>query len=156
MGSLMRKIARLPPCGGSGLKSTRRPPNVTVVWSPSMRREWIEMILSCILSIRYIRLPPCGGSGLKCADGELTVTVTCLPPCGGSGLKFRYPHRITPQYSLPPCGGSGLKYLLLCVKYFCCYRSPSMRREWIEIRLALPMRLVVMSLPPCGGSGLKL
>ena len=33
---------------------------------------------------------------------------------------------------LPPCGGSGLKYNLLTFQKG-CKKSPSMRREWIEI-----------------------
>ena len=33
--------------------------------SPSMRREWIEMTLSCRVSAGLLGLPPCGGSGLK-------------------------------------------------------------------------------------------
>ena len=33
--------------------------------SPSMRREWIEMILSLKITSWNMRLPPCGGSGLK-------------------------------------------------------------------------------------------
>ena len=34
--------------------------------------------------------------------------------------------------SLPPCGGSGLKFQGVWQKYY-KKRSPSMRREWIEI-----------------------
>ena len=33
--------------------------------------------------------------------------------------------------------------------------SPSMRREWIEIRCRLVHTLECFRLPPCGGSGLK-
>ena len=33
--------------------------------------------------------------------------------------------------------------------------SPSMRREWIEIRLDRGITTLVYCLPPCGGSGLK-
>ena len=56
-----------------------------------------------------------------------------LPPCGGSGLKYRaFIKQIQKTLGLPPCGGSGLK-----CKWNCNYRfnnrSPSMRREWIEI-----------------------
>ena len=56
--------------------------------SPSMRREWIEMKLLSIIR----------------------TSSTCLPPCGGSGLKC---HKI-----LRIINDDG---------------SPSMRREWIEI-----------------------
>ena len=33
--------------------------------SPSMRREWIEMILFQAIEKNPLSLPPCGGSGLK-------------------------------------------------------------------------------------------
>ena len=39
--------------------------------SPSMRREWIEIISACIMAYVSDSLPPCGGSGLKCALGLL-------------------------------------------------------------------------------------
>ena len=35
--------------------------------------------------------------------------------------------------SLPPCGGSGLKYMIADVVSI-LVMSPSMRREWIEIK----------------------
>ena len=38
----------LPPCGGSGLKYHLHPLYVNSLKSPSMRREWIEMIPNCI------------------------------------------------------------------------------------------------------------
>ena len=58
------------------------------------------------------RLPPCGGSGLKsCGKQGKSKQDQRLPPCGGSGLKFRVP------------------------LYFPgIYGSPSVWREWIEIR----------------------
>ena len=34
-------------------------------------------------------------------------------------------------------------------------KSPSMRREWIEMRKSSIMQLKFSGLPPCGGSGLK-
>jgi len=33
--------------------------------SPSMRREWIEILSSYRFQTAWYRLPPCGGSGLK-------------------------------------------------------------------------------------------
>ena len=82
------------------------------IGSPSMRREWIEIKSLCCLMMLSKGLPPCGGSGLKCITASVFQSVTKgLPPCGGSGLKF------------------------LCLVQFVKYsRSPSMRREWIEIR----------------------
>ena len=35
-------------------------------------------------------------------------------------------------------------------------RSPSMRREWIEMGIRTRYHTAVAGLPPCGGSGLKL
>ena len=37
----------------------------SLLLSPSMRREWIEMILSQAAEKNPLSLPPCGGSGLK-------------------------------------------------------------------------------------------
>ena len=34
-------------------------------------------------------------------------------------------------------------------------KSPSMRREWIEITMQIQVDKDGLSLPPCGGSGLK-
>ena len=39
------------------------------------------------------------------------------------------------QISLPPCGGSGLKSINQCTSTAIGV-SPSMRREWIEIKFA--------------------
>ena len=36
--------------------------------SPSMRREWIEMVLVVSIESDSVCLPPCGGSGLKCCS----------------------------------------------------------------------------------------
>ena len=36
----------LPPCGGSGLKYFRNDTSGGFPWSPSMRREWIEIVLN--------------------------------------------------------------------------------------------------------------
>ena len=36
-------LNRLPPCGGSGLKFALHSILTITAWSPSMRREWIEI-----------------------------------------------------------------------------------------------------------------
>ena len=36
-----------------------------MVLSPSVWREWIEILLDSILCVVVLCLPPCGGSGLK-------------------------------------------------------------------------------------------
>ena len=124
--------------------------------SPSMRREWIEILRIPDKRNKFPRLPPCGGSGLKYFHVEICEAKDTspsmrrewiemynpaetpahayrLPPCGGSGLKClgTSRQRLIPG-SLPPCGGSGLKYAVM---------------PWADI----PQ----FRLPPCGGSGLK-
>ena len=39
--------------------------NIAPVVSPSMRREWIEITCSSTKHGTFAGLPPCGGSGLK-------------------------------------------------------------------------------------------
>ena len=129
----------LPPCGGSGLKSSASCSMEMFLLSPSMRREWIEMYSLHGYSRDRSGLPPCGGSGLKYLHGgpfrsvcrspsmrrewiEIVITglclvvVPCLPPCGGSGLKSLTGCGCTSCLRLPPCGGSGLK----CNRTMCC------------------------------------
>ena len=55
--------------------------------SPSMRREWIEILMHTDSDDAGNGLPPCGGSGLKSLDGLAESINESLPPCGGSGLK---------------------------------------------------------------------
>ena len=81
-----------------------------------MRREWIEMNLQSVHKTNTKSLPPCGGSGLKYKTNTKNTRLKRLPPCGGSGLKYKPMH----QYS-----NRG--------------KSPSMRREWIEINHILLM-----------------
>ena len=82
--------------------------------SPSARREWIEIDSPPQRKHGCICLPPRGGSGLKYFDPQPVVLATGLPPRGGSGLKLEH------------VGGRDLQQ-----------RSPSARREWIEISTAL-------------------
>ena len=119
-----------------------------------MRREWIEIPHSCFFLSAFQSLPPCGGSGLKCKQKTKNIGGKCLPPCGGSGLKSAHPGWNELGCSLPPCGGSGLKWILRRRRTY-SNRSPSMRREWIEIVITGLCLVVVPCLPPCGGSGLK-
>ena len=77
-------------------------------------------------------LPPCGGSGLKCQMFTKFHIIVCLPPCGGSGLKFAV--------------GDHLLELVA---------SPSVWREWIEMKKNGWILQGKAGLPPCGGSGLK-
>ena len=61
----------LPPCGGSGLKcKSCYAKALRMGWSPSMRREWIEIFDAHSCRKKECRLPPCGGSGLKCRNED--------------------------------------------------------------------------------------
>ena len=82
--------------------------------SPSVWREWIEIVTQLGMSETYASLPPCGGSGLKCVATVASVVGIGLPPCGGSGLK----------------SNDGVQHYELL-------QSPSVWREWIEMRAAL-------------------
>ena len=80
-------------------------------------------------------LPPWGGSGLKYDDLITNFNAAhSLPPWGGSGLKYtsRMTHRPRSP-CLPPWGGSGLKWFWQRDPMF-VVKSPSLGREWIEIR----------------------
>ena len=133
----------LPPCGGSGLKFLTLTGSHIAALSPSMRREWIEMVtsctglgLKCILSIRYIQMlssPSMRREWIEISlDPPSIPHIGGLPPCGGSGLKFRFASSSSVFSCLPPCGGSGLKFLTLTGSHIAAL-SPSMRREWIEM-----------------------
>ena len=82
-------LMRLPPCGGSGLKSFKTSILSSYDMSPSVWREWIEIIDSWTEVYDTSGLPPCGGSGLKFGfKNPKLASITGLPPCGGSGLKY--------------------------------------------------------------------
>ncbi len=123
--------------------------------SPSTRREWIEINALTPTNARSLCLPPHGGSGLKSLPYRIALSRACLPPHGGSGLKSEAVWtEMCGVLSLPPHGGSGLKSLvsycdnveqslpphggsgLKCPAMDAVgmsIRSPSTRREWIEI-----------------------
>ena len=122
---------RLPPHGGSGLKSHSTLRLVCRQRSPSTRREWIEIgvlaggarhLLSPSTRREWIEMSPSSGGGW----------IMGLPPHGGSGLKCRRRRH---------CADGIL--------------SPSTRREWIEIQYRRTPARSPKSLPPHGGSGLK-
>ena len=56
---------RLPPWGGSGLKSECAISALNDARSPSLGREWIEIPKQRALRGVILGLPPWGGSGLK-------------------------------------------------------------------------------------------
>ena len=100
--------------------------------SPSMRREWIEMMLFLF----FMFFPP--SPSMRREWIEI--------------LQLQHP--VFLPLRLPPCGGSGLK-LFFAGQNKCFPQSPSMRREWIEMLGREIKTIPENSLPPCGGSGLK-
>ena len=92
---------------------------------------------------------------MKCTAGKYTFReIIRLPPCGGSGLKSHRLCAVPRLIGLPPCGGSGLKFPVK-LELVDPWKSPSMRREWIEISERSNANCRRTGLPPCGGSGLK-
>ena len=109
-------------------------------WSPSMRREWIEIGVERKQVSQQASLPPCGGSGLKCAWCRRNHVAKESPSMRREWIEMLV--RSTQCQllsSLPPCGGSGLKSAALDHAGVDNV-SPSMRREWIEISAAWTTR----------------
>ena len=105
----------------------------SIVLSPSMRREWIEMFSHILEKTFFSRLPPCGGSGLKSVHKSAAgLGVLSLPPCGGSGLKCFENGKIERKGASPSMRREWIEIFLFCFNEL-AYKSPSMRREWIEI-----------------------
>ena len=100
--------------------------------SPSLGREWIEICRQSRSSLTSYSLPPWGGSGLKLLETGFENVVDGLPPWGGSGLKSSAIVTVSPNLG-----------------------SPSLGREWIEIKNLKMPEVRKRSLPPWGGSGLK-
>ena len=85
--------------------------HIVLVGSPSMRREWIEILHGSMDERAEIGLPPCGGSGLKLEiRGDYNLHFSGSPSMRREWIEI--PER---------CGNKHLVW------------SPSMRREWIEI-----------------------
>ena len=107
-----RGRASLPPRGGSGLKSAVVLAGALGDWSPSARREWVEMTWLLPAMVSFPASPSARREWVEIEGFEaVPPRLQCLPPRGGSGLKFRdstYSLGITD--GLPPRGGSGLKY----------------------------------------------
>ena len=77
----------LPPWGGSGLKFIVYPTTLIYRQSPSLGREWIEIVVSCSLFVCF-KSPSLGREWIE-IQHETSVNgfLTGLPPWGGSGLK---------------------------------------------------------------------
>ena len=79
----------LPPCGGSGLKFKYAWNTCFNVWSPSMRREWIE-IQSLKDELHGAESPSMRREWIEITWQQRTFSMPSrLPPCGGSGLKWK-------------------------------------------------------------------
>ena len=82
------RCGRLPPCGGSGLKCQRYSNQGSRHMSPSMRREWIEMILSGFKIAIFNSSPSMRREWIEINfPMSISRLMKRLPPCGGSGLK---------------------------------------------------------------------
>ncbi len=81
-------------------------------WSPSTRREWIEISLMRLSAVALCTSPSTRREWIEIGGGYTPPDVVIrLPPLGGSGLKCSYSKETIGLPSL----------------------SPSTRREWIEI-----------------------
>ncbi len=81
-------FSRLPPLGGSGLKSVNQSENYRLCTSPSTRREWIEIYRKETSSLPAFESPSTRREWIEI--GAWSKTESCplsLPPLGGSGLK---------------------------------------------------------------------
>ena len=101
--------------------------------SPSMRREWIEILELDVALFEHLRLPPCGGSGLKYKRNLRNMKKRTSPSMRREWIEIPVSAAMSTAWNT----------------------SPSMRREWIEISHSTPIAIFKHRLPPCGGSGLK-
>ena len=146
---------RLPPYGGSGLKFAEWLFQNVIIKSPSIRREWIEIMFRRPELLKLKMSPSIRREWIEIVRKIIFRRCQiCLPPYGGSGLKYGNLYNRVRKLSLPPYGGSGLKFDIVNVCQQGCM-SPSIRREWIEIQCPELRVSMPLSLPPYGGSGLK-
>ena len=102
-----------------------------------------------------MRLPPHGGSGLKSSIVFVHVyKLVCLPPHGGSGLKSNPRRRCENWAKSPSTRREWIEMENWRLRNSVC-ASPSTRREWIEIYHPDGYYTIRGGLPPHGGSGLK-
>ena len=78
-------------------------------------------------------LPPRGGSGLKSMFAAVPDISSRLPPRGGSGLKLRGRFRGGCGRRSPSARREWIEMYLPYEYYYSTTVSPSARREWIEI-----------------------
>ena len=102
---------RLPPCGGSGLKCAGlRQFFRNLSPSPSMRREWIEMLSRCT-STCVSKSPSMRREWIEMKSNDTSMTaLLASPSMRREWIEMTMnPHQIPLHICLPPCGGSGLK-----------------------------------------------
>ena len=123
---------RLPPRGGSGLKSIGATRMCLADGSPSARREWIEISATGIFPPARAS-PSARREWIEIRGSVRPAAAQPSPSARREWIEIRRP----PEW-WPPARW-----------------SPSARREWIEISLALVTSGAGSCLPPRGGSGLK-
>ena len=124
--------------------------------SPSMRREWIEMVVvTCVITVISMS-PSMRREWIEISnEHDLHQTANSLPPCGGSGLKYLSGYLRGRRQQSPSMRREWIEMPVEYTKYIKAALSPSMRREWIEIFWVIVAQEKAPGLPPCGGSGLK-
>ena len=130
---------------------------ITVIsMSPSMRREWIEISNEHDLHQTANSLPPCGGSGLKYLSGYLRGRRQQSPSMRREWIEMsRCLRRLPPACPSPSMRREWIEMFFTGQNKCFPQLSPSMRREWIEIFWVIVAQEKAPGLPPCGGSGLK-
>ena len=108
-------------------------PYIPWTGSPSMRREWIEIFGYCYLLKNITSLPPCGGSGLKCRYTAGRVFGKMSPSMRREWIEIPHQCLQTPPMMSPSMRREWIEIANCCTLATSCHQSPSMRREWIEI-----------------------
>ena len=124
--------------------------------SPSMRREWIEMVVvTCVITVISMS-PSMRREWIEISnEHDLHQTANSLPPCGGSGLKYLSGYLRGRRQQSPSMRREWIEMFFTGQNKCFPQLSPSMRREWIEIFWVIVAQEKAPGLPPCGGSGLK-
>ena len=106
--------------------------------SPSMRREWIEMVVvTCVITVISMS-PSMRREWIEISnEHDLHQTANSLPPCGGSGLKYLSGYLRGRRQQSPSMRREWIEMPVEYTKYIKAALSPSMRREWIEMSRCL-------------------
>ena len=116
------------------MKCSRQACCIRTLWSPSMRREWIEILTQTVTGQVKRGSPSMRREWIEIKSHSPIRSCSESPSMRREWIEiFMYTNKIGCTVCLPPCGGSGLK-CFLCSSPAQEFRSPSMRREWIEMR----------------------